>query len=217
MLQKKSTTGLEAEAGDLEGAEFEVSYYDVDPQEVTNLSALKATGKAPLRTWVFKTDVKGQLQYSRLSLVSGDDLYIAEDGVPCLPTGAITFKELTAPTSGKYLVNEETFFTTITGTESSQVVDLEIIIPEVPANAGLTIQKSSEDKIVEDLWFRVESDNGYSNDFATNYLGSVSVNDLQVIKENLREPLLSEVSCYLFHCFSTNRLLLQALFRHMLL
>lgn len=79
------------------------------------------------------------------------------------------------------MVNEETFFTTITGTESSQVVDLEIIIPEVPANAGLTIQKSSEDKIVEDLWFRVESDNGYSNDFATNNLGSVSVNDLQVI------------------------------------
>lgn len=124
MLQKKSTTGLEAEAGDLEGAEFEVSYYDVDPQEVTNLSALKATGKAPLRTWVFKTNAKGRIQYDDSFKVSGDELYTMTDGTPSLPTGAITFKELTAPTSGKYLVNEETFFTTITGTESSQVVTL---------------------------------------------------------------------------------------------
>lgn len=185
MLQKKSTTGLQAESGDLAGAEFEVSYYDVDPNVVTSLEELQKTGKSPLRTWVFKTDKKGQLQYSDKCKVSGPELYYHSSGRPSIPTGALTFKEVKAPTSGKYLVNDETFFTPITsdGKDSTEV-DLDIIVPEVPATAGLTIQKSSEDGIVEDLWFRVKSDNGYTNDFATNALGTISVEGLDVYDGN---------------------------------
>ena len=190
MLQKKSTTGLQAADGDLAGAGFEVSYYDVDPTTVTSLEELKATGKSPLRTWVFKTNEYGITRYDNSYKISGPELYTvlyeaSNKRVPQIPLGALTFKEVKAPTSGKYLINEETFFTTITGEEGDvEEVNLDIIVPEVPATAGLTIQKSSEDGIVEDLWFRVESDNGYTNDFATNELGTISLEGLDVYDGN---------------------------------
>lgn len=185
MLQKKSTTGLQAESGDLAGAEFEVSYYDVDPNVVTSLEELQKTGKSPLRTWVFKTNKYGIARYDNSYKVSGPELYYDEKNKPNLPHGAVTFKEITAPTSGKYLINEETFFTTVTGDEGDvEEVNLDIIVPEVPATAGLTIQKSSEDGIVEGLWFRIEGTNGYTNDFATNALGTISVEGLDVYDGN---------------------------------
>lgn len=185
MLKKQSATGLQAESGDLEGAEFEVSYYDVDPNVVTSLEELQKTGKTPLKTWRFKTDEKGRLRYLDSYKVSGPALYYHNSGRPSIPTGALTFKEVKAPTSGKYLINEDTFFAAIASEGNTDVeVNLDIIVPEVPATAGLTIQKSSEDGIVEGLWFRIEGTNGYTNDFATNALGTISVEGLDVYDGN---------------------------------
>lgn len=179
MLQKKdAVTGVENPS--LAGAEFEVKFYDglyTDVSEVENLT--------PLRTWVFKTDENGKLFFYNSYKVSGPELFTNSSGDPCLPVGTVTFKEIKAPTSGKYLINEDTFITTVTGSEDDVIVKNAIIVPEVEKSSGLTIKKTSSDGVVKGIWFRVTGDNGYSKDVEiTNSSGVVTLNNLDITKSN---------------------------------
>lgn len=180
MLQKlDAITGVDNPS--LAGAEFEVKFYDglyTDVSEVENLE--------PLRTWVFKTDEEGILLYRNSYKVSGDSLYLMDDGTsPCLPVGTLTFKEIKAPTSGKYLINGDTFITTVTGSENDVIVKNAIKVPEVEKSSGLTIKKTSSDGVVKGIWFRVTSDNGYSTDVEiTNVSGVVTLSGLDITKSD---------------------------------
>lgn len=179
MLKKQDAiTGVENPS--LAGAEFEVKFYDglyTDVSEVENLK--------PLRTWVFKTDEDGMLMYDDSYKVSGSDLYVDSTNTPCLPVGTLTFKEIKAPTSGKYLVNGDTFITTVTGSEDDVIVKNAIKVPEVEKSSGLTIKKTSSDGVVKGIWFRVTSDNGYSTDVEiTNASGVVTLSGLDITKSD---------------------------------
>ncbi len=71
-------------------AEFQLSFYaglyeaDELPDEAT-------------RTWVLRTDEAGRATLSQTSLVSGDDLFLDQEGSPVLPLGTIAIRETKAP------------------------------------------------------------------------------------------------------------------------
>ena len=77
-------------AGTLAGAEFTVNYYD--GYFTTDTLPTTAT-----RTWVVKTNEKGQSMLDPEYLVSGDHFYTSMDGNPTLPLGTVTIQETKAP------------------------------------------------------------------------------------------------------------------------
>lgn len=164
---------------DLAGAQFRVNYYDGlynTPEEVENLT--------PLRSWVFATDEDGFVEYSDEYKISGDSIYYNKQGYPCLPAGTVSIQEITAPTSGKYKINDTIFIKQV---DRLAEVDSELepinpfVVDEVPNTAGLTIKKTSTDGVVKGLWFRVEGDNGYSKDFEiTSDSGLITITDLEI-------------------------------------
>lgn len=90
-------------------AQFTVKFYveqmDKDPA---------ASGKKPVRTWVFKTDADGKVKFDKNYLVSGDAFYYQTNGTtPCLPLGTVTVQETKAPEG--YFMNKDIFVRKITG------------------------------------------------------------------------------------------------------
>lgn len=175
-----ATTGLGN--SDLAGAEFTMKFYDglyTDVSEVEELT--------PLRTWVFKTDEDGMVQYDETYKVSGDALY-ESSGYPVLPKGTVTIQETKAPTSGKYLINDEIFIrqtTELGEVNADQEPVNPFVVDEVEKSSGLTIKKTSSDGIVKGIWFRVTSDNGYSTDVEiTNSSGVVTLSGLDITKSD---------------------------------
>ncbi len=116
---------VDAETGKSEGqgnasltnAEFTVKYYETqsetDPAE---------NGEEPLKTWVFKTDENGQIQFKKDYLVSGDSFYTQTDGSTlCVPLGTVTIQETKAPTG--YNLNENVYVQKITSEGTEEVVE----------------------------------------------------------------------------------------------
>lgn len=124
-MDADKTSGMsEAELKKLEGAQFEVKYYAVDPN-VYN-SDPGASGVKAERTWVLQTlyDSKEKAVTAKLDKkhkISGDEFYIDVDGYPFFPIGIITIREIKAPKG--YLVNNESFVIKVTedGADSETV------------------------------------------------------------------------------------------------
>lgn len=140
LLQKldKETKGTVAQGGaSLKDAQFTVKFYteqsDTDPA---------ANGTKPTRTWIFKTDGDGKIQFTKDYLVSGDDFYYQTDGkTPCLPLGTVTIQETTAPTG--YLSNDAIIVQKITAGGEKETVQVynSSDIPEQVYRGGVKIQK----------------------------------------------------------------------------
>ena len=94
----------------LAGAEYTVRFYAGQYKTVADA---EASGD-PARTWVFRTDDKGQIQYqTKTYFVSGDKLYMGMDGkTPMLPLGAVVIQETKAPEG--YLVDANVYLRNIT-------------------------------------------------------------------------------------------------------
>ena len=86
--------------GSLEGAEFEMKFYD------RYFDNNNATGKAT-RTWVFKTDGNGRIITRDKYKVRGDALYKDPNGQDMIPLGTLLVKEIKAPTG--YKINSTTY------------------------------------------------------------------------------------------------------------
>ena len=106
----------------LAGAEFAIEFYAVDVNE-------SIAGKDPARSWILKTDEKGEIKFEESYLVSGDDFYYQSNGDACLPLGKVVVKEK-SPSPG-YLLNEETFTLTITPEGTTETV-MTYQMPAVP-------------------------------------------------------------------------------------
>ena len=86
----------------LEGTEFTICYYDIDPGEVYEAEDLEAM--APAKTWIItvkKDEIEGKTVYKTLLsseyLAEGsDELYLSEGGEAILPVGYFTVKETKA-------------------------------------------------------------------------------------------------------------------------
>lgn len=168
----------------LAGAEFTIKYYAGDYKSEEELNGVSAT-----RSWVIKTDEKGFANLSSDCLVSGDEFY-RYGGVITLPIGTITIQESKAPEN--YELNPNLYIGQITEegglgwlTTNLLTPEGQLIVPESETvRGGLSIHKSSDDAIIEDIWFRITSDNGYSKDVATNSMGTIELADLDIFNDN---------------------------------
>lgn len=165
IAKKRNAITNSYDASKLAGAVFEVKYYDVDPTVVKTLSALEKTGKSYIRKWYFKTDTDGQFNYDSAYLVNDSTykssaMYFNSQDNPRIPLGAITIKEVAAPASGEYQINNTTYFSTVTGVESDVKVDLDVTIPENPSTTMISVQKKSDDDIVANIYFEITASDG---------------------------------------------------------
>ena len=115
------TLGLPQGDATLEGAKFTVKYYN--GYYTKNNLPENAT-----RTWVLQTRKRtynGQDVYvanlSNNCKVSGDDFYLDQDGLPCLPLGTISIEETKAPKG--YLLKGNTLNVTDTATGTTSTVE----------------------------------------------------------------------------------------------
>lgn len=170
----------------LAGAEFALKYYAGTYKTEEELKDIKAT-----RSWVIKTDENGRASLTKDYLVSGDDFYYATDsGRPALPLGTLTIQETKAPEN--YELNPNLYIGQITEegglgwlTTNLLTPEGQLIVPESETvRGGLSIHKSSDDAIIKDIWFRITSDNGYSKDVATNSMGTINLEDLDIFNDN---------------------------------
>lgn len=186
IAKKRNAIANSYDASKLAGAVFEVKYYDVDPTVVKTLSALEKTGKSYTRKWYFKTNNEGQMRYDESYLVNDSTykssaMYFNSEDNPRIPLGAITIKEVAAPTSGEYQINNTTYFSTVTGTESAVKVDMNITIPENPSTTMISVLKESDDGLVANIYFRVTSSDGKVNEIIkTDESGSTHLDGLDV-------------------------------------
>lgn len=90
-IKKKAAEGADSSLS-LEGAEYTVKYY----KEYLNTEA-EVGAATPFRTWVFKTDDKGEILLTDKWKVGGDELFKDEDGIPVGLFGTYTFEETKAP------------------------------------------------------------------------------------------------------------------------
>lgn len=168
----------------LAGAEFTIKYYAGDYKTEEELKGVSAT-----RSWIVKTDENGRAGLSDKYLVSGDDFYY-KDGIVTLPLGTVTIQESKAPEN--YEINPDLYIGQITEegglgwlTTNLLTPEGQLIVPESETvRGGLSIHKSSDDGVIEGLWFRIASDNGYTNDVATNAMGTVNLEDLDIVNDN---------------------------------
>lgn len=171
----------------LAGAEFTIKYYDGTYKTEDELKGIKAT-----RSWIIKTGEDGKSWFDKEHLVSGDDFYYSSSGnkMPCLPLGTITIQESKAPEN--YELNPNLYIGQITEegglgwlTTNLLTPEGQLIVPESETvRGGLSIHKSSDDAIIKDIWFRITSDNGYSKDVATNSMGTINLEDLDIFNDN---------------------------------
>lgn len=84
----------------LNGAQFEVKYYAVNPDDYNSASDLD--GLDATRIWVLETKYEEETGKYKAKLdddwrISGDDFYYDDKEAKCLPMGVITIEEVTAP------------------------------------------------------------------------------------------------------------------------
>lgn len=171
----------------LAGAEFTIKYYDGSYKTEDELKGVKAT-----RSWIIKTGEDGMSWLDKEHLVSGDEFYYSssENKMPCLPLGTVTIQETKAPEN--YELNPNLYIGQITEegglgwlTTNLLTPEGQLIVPESETvRGGLSIHKSSDDAIIKDIWFRITSDNGYSKDVATNSMGTINLEDLDIFNDN---------------------------------
>ncbi|MCP1110266.1 SpaA isopeptide-forming pilin-related protein [Ohessyouella blattaphilus] len=109
-LKKDKETELNRAQGAavLEDTHFQVKYYkghfDSDPSK---------EGKTCERSWIIRTDSKGQAKLGAEYLVSGSDFYLDSKGNPTLPLGTVTVEEIKA-SKGYLLTDKEVHIRKVT-------------------------------------------------------------------------------------------------------
>lgn len=186
LLQKQDAKTGQATTR-LADAEFTLKYYDGTYKTEKELKGANAT-----RSWVIKTATNGIAYLDKAHLVSGDEFYYSssENKNPCLPLGTVTIQETKAPEN--YELNPDLYIGQITEeggltwlTTNLLTPEGQLIVPESETvRGGLSIHKSSDDAIIKDIWFRITSDNGYSKDVATNSMGTINLEDLDIFNDN---------------------------------
>ena len=126
------TLGLPQGDATLEGAEFTVTYY-ADYYTKEEIEAGKPEkDNVTKRTWVLATKERNGKYGAMLSnayKVSGDDFYLDQDGLPCLPLGTISIEETKAPKG--YLLKGNTLNVTDVATGTTSTVEDGVFVAQI--------------------------------------------------------------------------------------
>ena len=118
----------------LEGAEFEVYYYDAVYSDGYN--PLQA-GISATRYWRLKSDSDGHVKLDKEHKVAGEDFYLDNDGKSVLPLGTVVIREVEAPTN--YEIKEGSKIVSIKDSSKTKPVTIE----DTPKIKLITVQKTS--------------------------------------------------------------------------
>ena len=112
-----SKTGVNVPSGQatLAGAEFTINYFD----EFYDYNPI-SQGISPTRTWVMRTNERGQIYLNHQYKISGDPFFYASDGTVTLPLGTVTIQETKAPVG--YLLNERVFINQINNKGYGEII-----------------------------------------------------------------------------------------------
>lgn len=136
LLDAETGTAAAKGGASLEGALYEVSYYDAEGDE--------GDGE-PTRSWTFSTDSSGRALLSEECLVSGDALYEDEGGEAVLPLGSYVMEEL-SPSEG-YLPDEGAHDFSVEAGEGASANPVELADPVVEVEAQVMRGEFSFSKV----------------------------------------------------------------------
>ncbi len=159
----------------LKGAQFVVKFYsglwepDVDPNTL---------GVKPTRTWVFKTDEKGQVNYQEKYKVAGDELYAN------MPLGTLTIQEQKAAEG--YFINDTVFIRQIEKQYSYPIVEEQVLkVRVVKYQAGTDI-------VIPNTTFEHIRPDGTKDYVTTGQNGEAVISGLKYGKHTLQEVAVME-------------------------
>ncbi|MCL2323985.1 MAG: SpaA isopeptide-forming pilin-related protein [Actinomycetia bacterium] len=137
-IDAETTKNLPLGSASLEGAEFNVNYYD----GYYTSSTLPAT---PTRSWIMRTDSEGRSELSPGYLVSGDALYASTAGIPAIPLGTVSVQEIKAPT-GYLLGAQPVYVSQISSAGTAETVSTynAPAVPEQVKRGDLELIKAAE-------------------------------------------------------------------------
>jgi cytoskeletal protein RodZ len=146
-INKVSEDGtlLSGDVPSLEGAEFTLKYYAVDPDSVNSVSDLPST---PTKTWVITSQKVGNDYYAYLldaflDTDKSDELYKYRN-TTVLPLGVLTIQETKAPTDGAYTLENKTL--DVNGNTVTKENDVALVkcIPDTTQGSGAKINYGNE-------------------------------------------------------------------------
>lgn len=183
-IDKETNQNKPQGSASLEGALFEVKFYSGTPSN----SDPGATGKKPVRTWIFRTNENGYCYYEAQYLESGDDLYLSPSGTPSLPIGTLTIQEKQAPQG--YLLNPELYVVPITSNNDGSEFVYTYNAPKIPEQIiKLKIIKKEQGKdiLIEGATFEIAYPDGSKKTFQTDAKGVCEIKGLMFGKHTIRE------------------------------
>lgn len=189
LLLKKvdQETGLNQPQGSasLHNAEYTIRYYTD-----SNRKDLK-------RTWIMKTDVKGEIYFQEGYKVSGDPFYYNSLNQPTLPIGTITIQETKAPTG--YLRDPKIYSFSITASGLSETLFAYQIPTFKEQLIQLPIQKVQKDSQIPipNTKFRHTSPSGMIQEWSTDQEGMIVLKGLEFGKHIVEE--IESAPGYAFH------------------
>ena len=145
----------------VQGAKYIFKYYktcmDEDPAQ---------KGKQASRTWIFQTDIHGEIHYSKDAtwFVEGDALFTDADGNYVMPAGTLTIQESEAPEP--YVIDETVYVKKITPGDSLAELSTEqlVTVIEDVRRGDLEFRKVTEDGTpLADIKFMITDDKGESH------------------------------------------------------
>ena len=183
-IDKETNQNKPQGSASLEGALFEVKFYSGTPSN----SDPGATGKKPERTWIFRTDKDGFVDYHNDFLHSGDELYMSPSGDAMLPIGTLTIQEKQAPQG--YLLNPELYVVPITSSNDGSEFVYTYNAPKIPEQIiKLKIIKKEQGKdiLIEGATFEMAYPDGSKKTFQTDAKGVCEIKGLMFGKHTIRE------------------------------
>lgn len=190
LIRKEGDFKPDASLGQtLEGARFEVKFYDIIP----NATVDPATqNKTPKWSWVFKTDNKGLCKFNKDYKVTGPEIPVDGSGNPALPYGVVTVKEILAPNG--FAINDRVFVANIKwdGTSGNMLYQTPTI-PETSVKfkiRKIQLDADTDDTtniILPNVEFKHTFPNGRSEIVKTDSKGEVFLNGLTVGEHILEE------------------------------
>lgn len=160
----------------VEGAEYTVQFYGGTKDDKI------------LKTWVFKTDVNGQIKFDADHLVKGDSFYKDANGNPVLPRGTVTIKETKAPDG--YKLNDKVYeYTNKDGNGVSAKFETQKLT-DTPEFAKVSLKKTSK------LPLLTQNNSSYSFEDAefTIYSDARLTNVIDTLITNAEGNSINEVS-----------------------